>query len=87
MKQINLSESKIAGVHIVVHNDTISEVVIEGRVFDDAGNEVSAEHLKVAWGSLSVQSKQTVNKLMRVMSKEYNRIQVNEDTETWEDSK
>ena len=87
MKQINLSDSKIVGVHIVVNSsDKITSIVVEGRVFDDSGAQITGDNTVLPWGSMSVQSRQTVNKLMKVLSKEYNRINVNDDTETWEDS-
>jgi hypothetical protein len=86
MKQINLSDSKIVGAHINVKNGTIKNVIVEGKVYDDVGNVVSTENDTLPWGSMSVQAKQTVNKLMKVLSNEYSKHKVNEDIETWEDS-
>jgi len=87
MKQINLSSSEIVGAHIVVNSSgKITQIVVEGRTYDDSGAQITGDNTILPWGSLSVQSRQTVNKLMKVLSKEYNRINVNDDTETWEDS-
>jgi len=86
MKQINLSDSEIVGAHINVKNGTIKNVIVEGKVYDDVGNVVSTENDTLPWGSMSVQAKQTVNKLMKVLSNEYSKHKVNEDIETWEDS-
>ena len=87
MKQINLSDSKVVGVHINIKNNTIRNIIVEGEVLDDSGNVVTTENLILLFNNLPVQEQQSVNKVMKALSKLYSKIKIHEDKETWEDSK
>lgn len=48
---------------------------------------MTTENLILLFNNLPVQEQQSVNKVMKALSKLYSKIKINEDKETWEDSK
>ena len=83
-KSISLVGSN--SVNITVENDVITgerTVHVIGFALDADGNEYPTKNLVMAWGLLPSQVQNTGDNFLKHMSREFNKLVADEDSETW----
>jgi hypothetical protein len=81
-KSISLVGSEVKAV-TVDRMDGVTTVTVVGESVDADGNVYATKNLVLDWGLLSPQVQNTGETFLKHMSREFNKLVADEDSETW----
>jgi len=84
-KVVNITTTRIDGVRVEANHGGVATCVVDGSVFDSAGNLIKHETVTVKFEDLPSSVRNNLNNVMKHLSRELNNFGADEDSETWED--
>jgi len=84
-KALQLVNTNLREVSVLVDSDGHAVVRIVGEVLDSGDSTITMETMASNFENLPVQIRAALNNALRLISKDFNQAQVNENKETWLD--